>query len=143
MASIPGIGPITASALVATVPDVGVFRSGRQFAAWLGLTPKANSSGGRERQGGITKQGDCYLRRLLVVGATAVIRARRRNDRLGGWLGRLLDRKQAKVAAVALANKMARIAPRSLRDELQPSICGLNMTGCPFSCSGAWRLRVA
>ena len=73
VASIPGIGLITASALVATVPDVGVFRSGRQFAAWLGLTPRANSSDGRERRAGITKQGDCYLRRLLVGGATAVI----------------------------------------------------------------------
>jgi transposase len=74
LATVPGIGPITASAIAATVPDASIFRSGRQFAAWLGLTPRPHSSGGKERLGGITKQGDGYLRRLLVVGATAVIR---------------------------------------------------------------------
>jgi transposase len=110
LAGIPGIGPITASAIAATVPDIGVFRSSRQFAAWLGLTPRANSSGGRDRQGGITKQGDGYLRRLLVVGATAVIRSSRKASALHGWLARLLERKKPKVAAVALANKIARIA---------------------------------
>ena len=110
LGSIPGIGPITASAIAATVPDIGVFRSSRQFAAWLGLTPRANSSGGRERQAGITKQGDGYIRRLLVVGATAVIRSSRKAHTLHGWLARLLERKKPKVAAVALANKIARIA---------------------------------
>ena len=109
LASIPGIGPITASAIAATVPDARVFQSSRQFAAWLGLTPRANSSGGRERQAGISKQGDGYLRRLLVVGATAVIRSRRKSDAVQDWLTRLLERKRSKVAAVALANKMARI----------------------------------
>lgn len=109
LASIPGIGPITASAIAATVPDASVFRSGRQFAAWLGLTPRANSSGGRERQAGITKQGDGYLRRLLVVGATAVIRSLRKTRADHDWLRRLLERKRPKVAAVALANKIARI----------------------------------
>jgi transposase len=109
LASIPGIGPITASAIAATVPDARVFRTGRQFAAWLGLTPRANSSGGRERQAGITKQGDGYLRRLLVVGATAVIRASRKTGQIQRWLARLLERKRPKVAAVALANKIARI----------------------------------
>lgn len=109
LASIPGIGSITASAIAATVPDIGVFRSSRQFAAWLGLTPRANSSGGRERQAGITKQGDGYIRRLLVVGATAVIRSSRKTHALHGWLARLLERKKPKVAAVALANKIARI----------------------------------
>lgn len=110
LATIPGIGPITAGAIAATVPDASLFRCGRQFAAWLGLTPRANSSGGRERQAGITKQGDGYIRRLLVVGATAVIRALRRSANPSGWLIRLLERKRPKIAAVALANKMARIA---------------------------------
>lgn len=109
LTSIPGVGPITASAIAATVPDASVFGSSRQFAAWLGLTPRAHSSGGRERQAGITKQGDSYLRRLLVVGATAVIRASRKRGGGIGWLVRLLERKRPKVAAVALANKMARI----------------------------------
>lgn len=109
LATIPGVGPITASAITATVADPGVFRSSRQSAAWLGLTPRANSSGGRERQAGITKQGDSYLRRLLVVGATAVIRAARKRNAKNGWLARLLERKRPKVAAVAPANKMARI----------------------------------
>lgn len=109
LAGIPGVGPIIASAIVATVPDASVFCSGRQFSAWLGLTPRANSSGGRERQAGITKQGDGYLRRLLVVGATAVIRAKRKSHAIDGWLAQLLERKRPKVAAVALANKIARI----------------------------------
>jgi transposase len=109
LATIPGIGPITASALAASAPDPKLFRSGRQFAAWLGLTPRANSSGGKERQGGISKMGDGYLRRLLVVGATAVLRIARQRGR-EGWVGNLLERKKPKVAAVALANKTARIA---------------------------------
>jgi len=110
LSTIPGIGPITASAIAAAVPDVSLFRSGRQFAAWLGLTPCAHSSGGKERLGGISKQGDGYLRRLLVVGATAVIRMTRKNAKGEGWLVRLLERKPAKITAVALANKTARIA---------------------------------
>jgi transposase len=73
LATIPGIGPITASALAAAVPDASLFRSGRQFAAWLGLTSRVHSSGGKERLGSITKQGDGYIRRLLVVGATAIL----------------------------------------------------------------------
>ena len=104
---IPGIGPITATALAATVPDARAFRSAREFAAWLGLVPRQSSSGGRERLGGITKMGHAYLRRLLIVGAQAVLRqAARRPD---AWLGRLLSEKPRKVAAVALANKTARI----------------------------------
>ena len=111
LATIPGIGPITASAIVATVPDPAVFHSGRQFAAWIGLVPRQNSSGGKERLGGISKQGDRYLRRLLVVGATAVIRhARSRSDAEGNWLRGLLERRPARLASVALANKTARIA---------------------------------
>jgi transposase len=110
LATIPGIGPITASALAAAVPDATLFRSGRQFAAWLGLTPKAHSSGGKDRQVGISKQGDGYLRRLLVVGATAVMRHARQDNASRSWAAKLLERKSAKLAAVALANKTARIA---------------------------------
>jgi transposase len=109
LATIPGIGPITASAIAASAPDPSLFRSGRQFAAWLGLTPRAHSSGGKERQVGISKMGDGYLRRLLVVGATAVLRmARQRGG--SAWVMGLLERKKPKAAAVALANKTARIA---------------------------------
>lgn len=110
LATVPGIGPITASAITATVPDASIFRSGRQFAAWLGLTPRPHSSGGKERLGGITKQGDGYLRRLLVVGATAVMRMTRKDQAKQPWLAKLLATKPAKLASVALANKTARIA---------------------------------
>lgn len=110
LATIPGIGPITASAIAAAVPDASLFQSGRQFAAWLGLTPRPQSSGGKERLGGITKQGDGYLRRLLVVGATAVMRMTRKNAARQPWMARLLERKPTKIATVALANKAARIA---------------------------------
>lgn len=110
LATIPGIGPITASAMAASAPDPGLFRSGRQFAAWLGLTPRAHSSGGKERQSGISKMGDGYLRRLLVVGATAVLRMARQRNTGSDWVRGLLDRKKPKAAAVALANKTARIA---------------------------------
>lgn len=110
LATIPGIGPITASAIAAAVPDGTLFRSGRQFAAWLGLTPRAHSSGGKERQVGISKQGDGYIRRLLVVGATAVMRLARKDSPSRSWATRLMERKPAKLAAVALANKTARIA---------------------------------
>lgn len=109
--TIPGIGFITATALAATVSDASVFRSGRQFAAWLGLVPKQNSSGGKERMGGISKMGDRYVRQLLVIGATAVIRfARNKPTVLTNWVNRLLDKKPARLVSVALANKMARIA---------------------------------
>ncbi|QNE07142.1 IS110 family transposase [Croceicoccus marinus] len=109
--TIPGIGFITATALAATVSDASVFRSGRQFAAWLGLVPKQNSSGGKERMGGISKIGDRYVRQLLVIGATAVIRfSRNKPTALTSWVNRLLDKKPARLVSVALANKMARIA---------------------------------
>lgn len=101
---------IAASAMVAAVPDASLFRSGRQFAAWLGLTSHANSSGGKERLGGIAKQGDGYLRRLLVVGSTAVMRMTRKNPARQPWMAGLLERKPAKIAIVALASKTARIA---------------------------------
>ena len=110
LATIPGIGPITASAIVATVTDPSQFRSARQFAAWVGLVPKQNSSGGKERQGGISKQGDRYLRRLLVLGATAVIRhARTKITAQTAWLRGVLDRRPVRLASVAQANKTARI----------------------------------
>lgn len=105
---IPGVGPLLASALVATIADPKAFKSGRNLAAWIGLVPRQNSSGGKERLGGITKQGDCYLRQLLVIGAVAVIRYAVRNGARRPWLVQLLARRTPKVAAVALANKNAR-----------------------------------
>ena len=108
--TIPGIGPITASAISATVPDPTLFRSRRQFAAWLGLTPRSHSSGGKERLGRISKQGDGAIRRLLVIGATSVIRVARQDTPGRVWAKQLLDRKPARVVSVALANKTARIA---------------------------------
>jgi transposase len=115
LATIPGIGPITASAIAANVPDASLFRSARQFAAWLGLTPRANSSGGKDRQTGISKQGDGYIRRLLVSGASAVLRFARKGDPGKAWMLGLKERKRPKVVAVALANKKARIAWALLR----------------------------
>jgi transposase len=111
LATIPGVGPITATAMAATVTDPSCFSSGRQLAAWLGLVPRQNSSGGKQRLGGISKQGDRYLRRPLVVGARTVIRYARSQAPVGvPWIVALLGRRPALVAAVALANKMARIA---------------------------------
>jgi transposase len=107
---IPGVGPLLASALVAAVADPKSFHSGRNLAAWIGLVPRQNSSGGKERLGGITKQGDRYLRQLLVVGAVAVIRYAQRHGARRPWLVQLLARRTPKVAAVALANKNARMA---------------------------------
>jgi transposase len=108
LATIPGFGPILSSAMSARAVEPERFRSGRDFAAWLGLTPKESSSGGKVRLGGISKQGDATLRRLLVSGAQAVLNGRRAKD--DPWLERLLKEKPRMVAAVALANKMARIA---------------------------------
>ncbi len=109
--SIPGIGPIIATALVASVSDPSIFKSGRELAAWIGLVPKQNSTGGKQRLGRISKQGDQYLRWLLVAGAMSVIRqARKTNFESNPWLGDLEHRKPTKVAAVALANKIARTA---------------------------------
>jgi transposase len=106
---IPGVGPLLASALVATIPNPHAFRSGRNLAAWIGLVPKQNSSGGKERLGGISKQGDRYLRQMLVVGALSVIRYAERHGARRPWLVQLMARRTTKVAAVALANKMARM----------------------------------
>ena len=106
---VPGVGPVLASAMVATVPDPAAFKSGRNLAAWIGLVPRQNSSGGKEKLGGITKQGDRYLRQLLVAGALAVIRYAQRHGTKRPWLVQLLARRTPKIAAVALANKMARM----------------------------------
>jgi transposase len=110
LASIPGIGAIGATALATLVPDPHGFASARHFAAWLGLTPKPHSSGGKERLGRISKQGNSMLRRLLVLGATSRLRHAKRSPDAADWATRLLTRRPFKVAAVALANKMARVA---------------------------------
>ena len=108
---LPGVGPALATALVASIPDPRVFRSGRDFSAWIGLVPKQNSSGGKERLGNITKQGDRYLRSLFCAGALAVIRyAKIHGTKHRPWLAKLLERRPTKVAAIALANKLARMA---------------------------------
>ena len=114
LTTIPGVGPITASAIVATVRDISAFSSGREFAAFLGLTPRQRSTGGKARLGRITKMGDRYLRKLLVVGACATLSHRKgHHDALRVWASSLLERKAVKykfkLTAVALANKVARI----------------------------------
>ena len=111
LTKVPGIGPVIASLLVMKTPDAKAFRSGRDYAAWLGLTPKDHSTAGKVRLGGITRAGDETLRSLLVVGATAVVWQTRRgaSRRPMPWLLKLMDRKPAKLCAVALANKTARI----------------------------------
>lgn len=113
LTTIPGVGPITASALVATVGEAGRFKTGRDLAAWVGLTRKAHSSGGRaDKGGGISKQGDRYLRELFVQGAASIVRTTLNpNSRCASpWLRQLLERKSRKLAIVAQANKTARIA---------------------------------
>ena len=110
LADIPGVGPITASALLASICDAKHFASGRQFAAWLGLVPRQHSSGGKQTLLGISKRGDSYLRTLLIHGARAVIRlAENKPGYAGSWLTDLLQRRHKNVATVALANKNARI----------------------------------
>jgi transposase len=107
---IPGVGPIVATALMAEVGDWKTFSSGRSLAAWIGLVPRQHSTGGKERLGRISKQGNRHLRWLLVAGAMAVIRYARQHGTKRPWLARLMDRRPIKVAAVALANKIARMA---------------------------------
>src|SRR5665811_1797672 len=108
---IPGVGPMLATALVASVADPGTFRSARNFSAWIGLVPKQHSSGGKDKLGSISKQGDRYLRSLFVAGALAVIRyAKIHGTKHRPWLTALLGRRPTKVAAIALANKIARMA---------------------------------
>ena len=109
LATIPGIGPIIATAIAATVADPSIFRSGREFAAWLGLVPRQNSTGGKARLGGISKRGDTYLRHLLVNSAHTVLLCSKAAT-ADPWLTSLLSRKPRLVVAVALANKTARMA---------------------------------
>ena len=111
LATIPGIGPITASLIAATVADIGVFQSARHFAAWLGLVPRQHSTGGKTRLGRITKTGNREIRRLLVLGATSMVyRAPQWNSAAGVWTRAILERRPVRLVTVALANKMARIA---------------------------------
>jgi transposase len=108
---IPGVGPVLATALVASIAEPKVFRSGRDFSAWIGLVPKQSSSGGKEKLGNISKRGDRYLRSLFTAGALALIRyAKIHGTKHRPWLAALLTRRPTKVAAIALANKLARIA---------------------------------
>ena len=111
----PGIGRITASALTASITDPQIFKSGRMMAAWIGIVPKQNSTGGKQRLGRISKQGDPYLRWLLVAGAMSVIKQAKRRGTTDPWLANIIATKPTKVAAVALANKNARIAWALLR----------------------------
>jgi transposase len=110
LTEIPSIGPVTASAIDATVADPHVFRSARGFAAWIGLTPRQHGTGGKTRSGAISKQGDRHLRRLLIMGASARLRHARAHGTKDPWLRELMARRPYKVAAVALAAKTARIA---------------------------------
>jgi error-prone DNA polymerase len=111
LATIPGIGPITASLIAATVGDISLFKTARQFAAWLGLVPRQNSTGGKTRLGRITKTGNREIRKLLVLGATSMVyRADGWNSAVGAWLRSVLERRPVRLLTVALANKMARIA---------------------------------
>ncbi len=131
LAEIPGIGPITASALVASVGDAKCFTNGRQLAAWLGLVPRQHSSGGKSTLLGISKRGDSYLRTLMVHGARAVVRyAANKKDASSGWLQSLQARRHMNVAVVALANKNARIVwalltqGRTFRPDYSPAAAG-------------------
>jgi error-prone DNA polymerase len=111
LATIPGVGPVTASLLAATVSDMTVFASARHFAAWLGLVPRQNSTGGKSRLGRITKAGHSEIRRMLVLGATSMVfRAEKWNSALGAWTRSALRRRPVRLVTVALANKIARIA---------------------------------
>jgi error-prone DNA polymerase len=111
LATIPGIGPVTASLIAATVTDISLFKSARHFAAWLGLVPRQYSTGGKTRLGRITKAGNREIRKLLVLGATSMVhRASQWNSAAGAWLRDILQRRPARLVTVALANKMARIA---------------------------------
>lgn len=110
LCTVPGVGPVTAGAIMAFAPDLRTFSSGRNFAAWLGLVPRQRSTGGKTRLGSVSKMGQSDIRRLLIVGAMSRIRWIVRKGVLpDNWLGRLMGRKPRMVAAVALANKMARI----------------------------------
>lgn len=116
LARVPGVGKLIASVITASTPDPSVFRSGRDCAAWLGLTPRQNSSGGKQTLGGITKQGNRYIRKLLVLSATSLLRSvSKRKGALADWISALLAKKPARLVTVALANKLARIIPAIMR----------------------------
>ena len=117
--TIPGIGPITASALVSALPDLSDFASGRDLSAWLGLTPRPHSTGGKERLGRISKMGNRYLRRLLYLGAIAQVSARRRRGPGEDWLWQIIQRKKPNQAAIALANRMARTAYALMKNKTE------------------------
>lgn len=131
LAEIPGLGPITASAVVATVGDAREFKNGRQLAAWMGLVPRQHSSGGKQTLLGISKRGDTYLRTLMIHGARAVIRFAESRAEPDGWLRKLMARRNKNVAAVALANKNARIVwallanDRMFRPDYTPAAAGM------------------
>jgi transposase len=109
LARVPGVGKLIASVITASMPDPSVFRSGRDFAAWLGLTPRQNSSGGKQTLGGISKKGNRYIRKLLVLSATSLLRSvSKRKGALADWIRALLAKKPARLVTVALANKLAR-----------------------------------
>jgi transposase len=108
--TIPGIGLIMATALAATVTDPAAFKTGRELAAWIGLTPRQSGTGGKVHLGRISKRGDRYLRRLLILGATAIVRYARSKSEKAAWINSLLVRRPARVVTVAVANKLARIA---------------------------------
>jgi transposase len=111
LAAVPGIGVVTATSLIAAIGDGKQFRNAREFASWIGLVPGQNSSGGKDKLGGISKPGNAQLRSLLVIGATSMLKGKLRDKAPGGaWFRQLLGRKTPRVASVALANKMARIA---------------------------------
>jgi transposase len=107
---VPGVGKLIASVIASSVPDPSVFKSGRDFAVWLGLTPRQNSSGGKQMLGAITIQGNTYIRKLLVLGATSLLNAlSKRKGALRDWIFALLAKKPTRLVTVALANKLARI----------------------------------
>ena len=116
LATIPGVGVLSATVIAATTPEVGTFGSARDYAAWLGLTPKPHSTGGKQKVGRISKMGDRYIRRLLYLGAMSQIMVKRRLGTGSDWLSNMLARKKTKVAAIALAHRMARTIFAVLRD---------------------------
>src|ERR1700704_5645175 len=118
LVAIPGIGPVTTTALIAAIGNGGAFRKGREFAAWMGVVPREHSTGGKQKLLGISKRGNSYLRRLFVQGARAVLQQRtKQSSGLSAWLAQLTSRTHRNVAAVALANKLARIALGRAREE--------------------------
>jgi transposase len=133
LAEIPGLGPITASAIVATVGDAREFKNARQLAAWMGLVPKQNSSGGKQNLLGISKRGDTYLRTLMIHGARAVIRFAEHKAEPESWMRKLMCRRNKNIAAVALANKNARIVwallakDRTFRPDYTPATVAAGM----------------